>query len=113
MGLLNEEEFFCTFVYASNAVEERKKLWGDLCDHHSSPMFKDKAWVLMGDFNDILDGVESSGFSNLGRLPSGMRDFQQMVLHCNMSDMGYQGPLHTWCNKRGKGLFVRNLTEYC
>ena len=84
-------------------------LWGDLCDHHSSPMFKDKAWILMGDFNDILKGDESTGFSNLGRLPTGMRDFQRMVLQCNLSDMVYQGPLHTWCKKRGEGVICKKL----
>lgn len=64
---MQNEEFFCTFIYASNVVEERKVLWRDLCDHHASPMFKDKAWMLMGDYNEILVGDESSVFSNLGR----------------------------------------------
>lgn len=63
----------------------------------------------MGDFNEILEVDESSGFSDLGRLPSGMRDFQRMVLHCNLSDMGYQGPLFTWCNKREDGLVCKKL----
>ena len=108
VGLQNEEDFFCTFIYASNVVEERKVLWSDLCDHHSSPMFRNKAWLLMGDFNEILEGEESTRFTRLGRPPSGMRDFQRMVLHCNLSDMGYQGPLHTWCNKR-EGVICKKL----
>ena len=65
--------------------------------------------MLMGDFNDILEGEESSGFSNLGRRPSGMRDFQRMVLRCDLSDMGYQGPLYTWCNKREEGVICKKL----
>lgn len=28
-----DDEFFCTFVYASNDVEERKELWRELMDH--------------------------------------------------------------------------------
>lgn len=28
-----EEEFFCSFVYASSEVEGRKSLWADLRDH--------------------------------------------------------------------------------
>lgn len=32
-----EEEFFFTFVYASNCVEERRELLNDLKDHHNSP----------------------------------------------------------------------------
>ena len=42
----------------------------------------------MGDFNEILDAEESSCFESLGRLPRGMRDFQRMVLHCKLTDMG-------------------------
>lgn len=30
------EEFFCSFVYASNFVEERRELWSDLRDHCDS-----------------------------------------------------------------------------
>lgn len=59
--LQNGVEFFRTFIYASNIAEERKVLWRNLCDHNSSQMFTNKAWVLMGDFNEILDGEESSG----------------------------------------------------
>ncbi|XP_013589064.1 PREDICTED: uncharacterized protein LOC106297349 [Brassica oleracea var. oleracea] len=55
-----------------------------------------KAWIIVGDFNEILDATESSGFDSHGRISSGMRDFQRMVVHCNLSDMGYQGPLFTW-----------------
>lgn len=79
VGLQDEEEFFCSFVYASNQSEERKELWADLCHHQQSSMFQNKAWLIMGDFKEILDGEEHSGFSDLGRLPSGMRDFQRMV----------------------------------
>ena len=100
VALQDEEEFLCSFVYASNEVEGRKALWEDLCHHSNSPMFRNKAWMIMGDFNEILEGDEHSGFSNLMSLPNGMRDFQQMVLHCQLSDMGYQGPKLTWCNKR-------------
>lgn len=63
----------------------------------------------MGDFNEILDGEENSGFTDLERLPSGMRDFQRMVMHCNLMDMGYQGPMLTWCNKREEGLICKKL----
>ncbi|XP_048636569.1 uncharacterized protein LOC125609299 [Brassica napus] len=109
VGMQGEEEFFCTFIYASNLVEGRKELWEDICHHKNSPLFQIKAWVLMGDFNEILEGEKNSGFSDLGRLPCGMRDFQRMVLHCNLSDMGYQGPLFTWCNKREEGVICKKL----
>lgn len=105
----DEEEFFCTFVYASNQREERKVLWEDLCRHHNSPLFQQKAWLIMGDFNEILEGEEHSEFSSLARAPNGMRDFQKTVLHCHLTDMGYKGPLFTWCNKREEGLICKKL----
>ena len=45
----------------------------------------------------------------MGRLPSGMRDFQRMILHCNFTGMGYLGLLFTWCNKRGEGVIFKKL----
>lgn len=77
VGLKDEEEFYYTSVYASNIVEERKILWEDLVHHHNSPMFNNKAWMIAGDFNEILEGVENSRFVDLGRLPGGMRDFSE------------------------------------
>ena len=109
VAMQGEEEFFCSFIYASNLVEERKIMWEDLCQHQNSPLFQGKPWLIMGYFNEILDGSEHSGFDSLARLPLGMRDFQSMALHCQLSDMGYQGPLFTWCNKRDGGLVCKKL----
>lgn len=105
----DEEEFFYSFVYASNQVEERKLLWEDLGHHHDSPLFQQKPWIIMGDFNEILDGGEHPEFESLARLPTGMRDFQRLALRCHLSDLGYQGPLFTWCNKRDEGLLCKKL----
>ena len=109
VGMQGEEEFFCTFIYASNLVEGRKELWEDIFHHKNSSLFQNKARLIMGDFNEILEGEENSRFLDLGRLPCRMRDFQRMVLHCNLSDMGYQGPLFTWCNKREDGVICKKL----
>lgn len=38
-----------------------------------------------------------------------MREFQGTVLCCNFTDMGYQGPMFTWCNKREDGLICKKL----
>ncbi|XP_056862259.1 uncharacterized protein LOC130509951 [Raphanus sativus] len=32
-----------------------------------------------------------------------------MALRCNLSDMGYQGPKYTWCNKREEGIICKKL----
>lgn len=109
VGLENEEEFLCSFVYAKNQSEERKELWEDLCHHHNSNMFKNKEWMIMGDFNEILDGEENSRFECLERVYGGMRDFQRVMLHCHLSDLGYQGPKFTWTNKQEEGIICKKL----
>lgn len=35
-----DEEFFCSFIYASNFVEERRELWSDIQDHQDSPIIQ-------------------------------------------------------------------------
>lgn len=66
----------------------------------------------MGDFNEILDGAESSRFDNMSRISCGMREFQSLVLHCQLTDLGYQGPLYTWCNKREEGVICKKLDRF-
>lgn len=104
-----KEEFFISFIYAHNTMVERKELWEELSSHGEAPSFKNKKWMLMGDYNEILNGEEHSGFEDAPRVPMGMRDFQDVVEQCKLTDLGYQGPMHTWCNKRVDGLICKKL----
>ena len=103
-----EEEFLCSFVYASNSAEDRKVLWNDLKDHQNSPMFKDKPWIVLGDFNEILKLDEHSGLTSPS-VTTGMREFQDVCLHCSLIDMKAYGPHLTWSNKRKDDLIRKKL----
>lgn len=96
-------------MYASNCVEERKILWEDMRTHQDSNMFCDKEWLIMDDFNEILDGEEHSDFHIDPSIPPGKRDFQRVAQHCSLLDLGYHGPLFTWCKKRNEGLICKKL----
>lgn len=61
-----EEEFFCSFVYAENTIEKRRELWRDIKSHQDCQMFRNKEWVIMGDFNEVLDGEEHSNYQDSG-----------------------------------------------
>lgn len=61
-----EEEFFCSFVYAENTIEKRRELWRDIKSHQDFQMFRNKEWVIMGDFNEVLDGEEHSNHQDSG-----------------------------------------------
>ena len=45
----------------------------------------------------------------MSRISTGMRDFQRLVLQCQLTDMAYQGPKYTWCNKREDGIICKKL----
>ena len=105
-----EEEFFCSFVYASNFPEERRELWNDLKDHQNLPLFKDKPWLVLGDFNEILDLEEYSGI-NAPSVTTGMREFQDMRRYCSLLDMKAHGPHLTWSNKRKDDLIRKKLDQ--
>lgn len=105
----SDEEFFCSFVYASNFMEERKMLWEDLKTHQNSPMFRNKPWIVFGDFNEILDVQEHSNFAVSPMVSSGMRDFQDVIRYCSFTEMTSHGPQYTWCNKREEGLICKKL----
>lgn len=77
--------------------------------HYDSNIFKHKPWIIFGDFNEILDVEEHSGFEYSPNITSGMRDFQDVVRYCSLTDLASQGPLYTWCNKREEGLISKKL----
>lgn len=107
--LIAWEDFdFCiSFIYASNFSEERKTLWNDIRHLQSSALIQGKPWLLCGDYNEILKMEEHSRVLNL--ISPGMRDFQDLVRDCKLMDLGFHGPLYTWCNKRNDGLICKKL----
>ena len=73
------------------------------------PMFRTKSWMILGDFNEILEGEEHPNFVNSPFIPQDRRDFQEAVRYCSLADMSYHGPVFTWCNKREEGLVNKKL----
>lgn len=102
------EEIFCSFVYGFNLAEERKDLWRDIKAHQDSPFFQKSPWIVFGDFNEILSGVEHSDHT-VSHDSAGMRDFQEVVKYCSLMDMSYQGPRFTWSNKRDNGVICKKI----
>lgn len=90
-------------------MEKRKELWEDIKSHQDYSMFRDKEWIIMGDFNEILDGKEHSSCKDSALTATGMRDFESVLQHCRLIDMGYQGPKFTWCNMRDEGIICKKL----
>lgn len=72
-------------------------------------MFRNKPWMLCGDFNEILDGEDHSNFLTSSVIVLGMRDFLEVVRYCSLTDLSFHGPRFTWCNKRVDDLICKRL----
>lgn len=86
------QKFFCTFVYAHYKEIGRKLLWQDLSKHCVA--IKDAPWVLLGDFNVILEPSERSFGSSC--VTAGMEDFRSCISNIEVSDLVMSGLKFTW-----------------
>ncbi|XP_062099682.1 uncharacterized protein LOC133805517 [Humulus lupulus] len=90
------EGFLVTFVYAFNDENGRDIFWRDLkflARGHKQP------WVVLGDFNDILNAYEMVG----NRVQRGSSSaFKDCIEECQLEDVKYSGCFFTWNNKQDK-----------
>ena len=55
-------------------------------------------WLYFGDFNEILQSEEKQG--GLPKPLALMLNFREALLYCGLVDLGYQGNIFTWTNRR-------------
>lgn len=90
----------CSFVYASNFVVEGRDLWSDLCSLHTGVSQFSTPWIVVGDFNEVLSTADHSRALDYSFNETGMRDFQNVVSYCDLSDLSSSGPNFTWINNQ-------------
>ncbi|XP_061338113.1 uncharacterized protein LOC133284981 [Gastrolobium bilobum] len=86
---------YISIVYASPRRYERRALWKDLVDLNVD---SSSLWVVMGDFNSLLDPSEKSGGGSFCWGAS--QDFRDCLSKCNIQDLGCKGPFFTWKRAR-------------
>ncbi|XP_021975392.1 uncharacterized protein LOC110870522 [Helianthus annuus] len=91
---------FCSFVYAKNSYQERRRLWETLCIHKS--LCHDKPCVVMGDFNSALHVEDSLYGPSTGSI--GMREFHDCVQYTELVDINGHGLHYTWNQKPKQGI---------
>lgn len=70
----------------------------------------DFAWVVGGDFNEILGNHEKIGGENCDvHLIS---NFQKIIDDCALQDLGFTGGLFTWCNRRNANKISLRLDNF-
>uniref|UniRef100_A0A803PAR7 Reverse transcriptase domain-containing protein n=1 Tax=Cannabis sativa TaxID=3483 RepID=A0A803PAR7_CANSA len=89
-----EGKFFVSLIYAFNNEKKREELWADLEELAKKIS---ETWILMGDFNEIMNGDERIG-RRAQCNPS--QRLQDCMENCNMADLKYSGSFYTWNNKQ-------------
>lgn len=87
--------FFLTCVYGDPVTENRHRVWERL---ESIGVARDNAWVLIGDFNELLDNSEKLGGPE--RHESTFWDFRNMVENCKIKEVRSSGNVLSWVGWR-------------
>ncbi|KAL0434072.1 UNVERIFIED_CONTAM: Transposon TX1 uncharacterized protein [Sesamum latifolium] len=88
------EVVFVTVVYGDNEVVPRRELWHELSLLASSIV--DDPWLVLGDFNAVMDMSEICG--NSGDIRVAMEDFCACILDTGLISLPMQGCSFTWHN---------------
>ncbi|GJZ76220.1 RNA-directed DNA polymerase, eukaryota, reverse transcriptase zinc-binding domain protein [Tanacetum coccineum] len=94
--LLSQTSIYVSFVYGEVKVVGRRELWDNIRDHNN--VVGDFPWVLLGDFNVILNFNENSRGIRINNV--GVNDFRECVEVVNIEDIKVTGLFFTWVQKR-------------
>ncbi|KAL0455442.1 UNVERIFIED_CONTAM: hypothetical protein Slati_0883400 [Sesamum latifolium] len=96
---------FVTVVYGDNEAVPRRELWHELSLLASSIV--DDPWLVLGDFNGVVDMSEVCGHS--GDIRWAMEDFCACILDAGLISLPMQGCSFTWhnCSEGHRSLWKR------
>ncbi|XP_057251762.1 uncharacterized protein LOC130591842 [Beta vulgaris subsp. vulgaris] len=86
--------FEATIVYGANDAAIREELWRDL---ERISQYVKEAWVIMGDFNCVLNLGERIGSAVT---LEEVAPFRKCIRICQVQDLPTSGPYFTWSNKQ-------------
>ncbi|XP_024195626.1 uncharacterized protein LOC112198737 [Rosa chinensis] len=94
-----------TGIYGFAARGERNRTW-DLIRTLAAERC-DLAWLMAGDFNEIMCQADKSG--GVPRAVAPMASFRHTMVDCGLVDMGFSGSRYTWSNKFTKERLDRSF----
>lgn len=86
---------FVTFTYGAPQVEERQKVWDDLSEMEA---LRDSAWLLLGDFNEIVDNSEKVGGPS--RAEGSFIPFRSFISQNGLWEVQHSGNNLSWRGHR-------------
>jgi hypothetical protein len=97
-----------TGFYGHLETSQRHHAWSLLRRIHA---MSDLPWIVIGDFNEILDDSEKIG--GLQRPRWQIENFRAALDDCGLQDIGFSGPPFTWCNKRDGDSMIQERLDRC
>jgi hypothetical protein len=88
-----------TFIYGEPKASDRHHMWTKLRQIKDS---SDEPWLILGDFNGAM--WQEEHFSQTARSERLMMDFREVLLHCDLYDIGFVGT--PWTFDNGISIFV-------
>ena len=89
---------YISCVYGDPVMARRQIVWDRLVN---LGLRRDAAWLLVGDFNELISNDEKSGGAI--RNESTFWNFRNMVQNCKLKDLRYSGNCLSWAGKREQG----------
>lgn len=86
-----KSSFFASFIYGAPKQEDRPAFWSKLSDLSKA---RDSAWLLTGDFNDLLDNTEKVGGPL--RWEGSFLAFRSFVSQSGLWDLPHAGNHLSW-----------------
>ncbi|XP_031116899.1 uncharacterized protein LOC116020570 [Ipomoea triloba] len=96
-----------SFAYVRPNVLAKEMFWSD-CRNYANN--NGGPWIMMGDFNDIIDDTEQWGSSavNLSRCATFVDGFNV----CGLLDMGTMGVRYSWFRQEGGRMVLRKKLDH-
>lgn len=105
----SRQSFSVTFVYARNCLIARRDLWADMEELHQHRYQSSHPWLILGDFNQILQAEDHFSLIPYSLPLQGMNEFQNCIDSCELLHLSTRGSAHTWYNGQPTNPITRKL----
>ncbi|XP_048620188.1 uncharacterized protein LOC125590606 [Brassica napus] len=101
--------FSVAVVYSFNTEAQHSELWQDLTTVNTNSPLSSSAWLLLGDFNQILSSDEHYSIEAYDPPVRGMEEFRTFLDSNDLTDLNCRGTFYTWNNSRPEDPILRKL----
>lgn len=101
-----KDGFDCSFIYGNPVFQQRRGLWSNLLRFQTD---KDRQWLCMGDFNEILAQHEKNGICPYH--PQRAELFRDFMNISGLMEMELQGCSFTWMSNPRNGVIVKEKLD--